>query len=408
MPRFSYKAVSADGKTLEGEMEARSQAAVIDRLQTLGYIPIRAAEISESSGANKQSQRWPLLPSRRVAQQQVAIFTHELATLLRARLPLDRALEILIELSPDVRVKQLVTRIREKVHDGATLSAAMETQQGVFSKLYLNMIRAGEAGGALDLVLTRLAEYMERARELRETVTSALIYPLILLSVACLSVVILLIFVVPQFQQLFEDAGKALPLATQIVVSVGELLRGYGWLLILVIVAAWFYMRRQLSEPSTRYRWDTHFLKLPLLGELITKLEVARFSRTLGTLLTNGVPLLTALVIVKETLTNRVLAESMGNVSESLKQGHGLAQPLMELSHFPRLAVHMVRVGEETGHLEDMLLQVADVYDKEVRAAIKRFLAVLEPALILSLGVIIAAIIMSILVAILSINELAF
>ncbi|HYY16421.1 MAG TPA: type II secretion system F family protein [Gammaproteobacteria bacterium] len=407
MPLFRYKAVGADGKIAEGDLEARSQTAAIDRLQTMGYVPIRADEISATQ-ADKRSLRRPLFGSRQITQSRVAVLTQELATLLRAKLPLDRALELLIELSPNARVRQVVTQIREQVHDGATLSAAMETQKGVFSRLYLNMVRAGEAGGAVDSVLMRLAEYMERARELRDTVSSALIYPAILLGVAGLSVVVLLIFVVPQFQQMFEDAGQALPFATQVVISLGEALRGYWWLMLGVILAVAYYFRKQFAEPATRYRWDNRLLGVPLLGELIAKLEVARFSRTLGTLMINGVPLLTALGIVKETLTNQVLAQSMGNVAESLKQGHGLAQPLMEAPYFPKLAAHMIRVGEETGHLEEMLIQVADVYDKEVRSSIKRLLALLEPALILTLGLVIAAIIISILVAILSINELAF
>jgi general secretion pathway protein F len=407
MPLFRYKAVGADGKIAKGDLEARSQTAAIDRLQTMGYVPIRADEITAAQ-ADKRSLRRPLFGSRQITQSRVAVLTQELATLLRAKLPLDRALELLIELSPNARVRQVVTQIREQVHDGATLSAAMETQKGVFSRLYLNMVRAGEAGGAVDSVLMRLAEYMERARELRDTVTSALIYPAILLGVAGLSVVVLLIFVVPQFQQMFEDAGQALPFATQVVISLGEALRGYWWLMSGVILAVAYYFRKQFAKPATRYRWDNRLLGVPLLGELIAKLEVARFSRTLGTLMINGVPLLTALGIVKETLTNQVLAQSMGNVAESLKQGHGLAQPLMEAPYFPKLAAHMIRVGEETGHLEEMLIQVADVYDKEVRSSIKRLLALLEPALILTLGLVIAAIILSILVAILSINELAF
>ena len=407
MPLFRYKAVGADGKIAQGDLEARSQTAAIDRLQTMGYVPIRADEITVAQ-ADKRSLRRPLFGSRQITQSQVAVLTQELATLLRAKLPLDRALELLIELSPNARVQHLVTQIREQVHDGATLSAAMETQKGAFSRLYLNMVRAGEAGGAVDSVLMRLAEYMERARELRDTVTSALIYPAILLGVAGLSVVVLLIFVVPQFQQMFEDAGQALPFATEVVISLGEALRGYWWLMSGVILAVAYYFRKQFAEPATRYRWDNRLLGVPLLGELIAKLEVARFSRTLGTLMINGVPLLTALSIVKETLTNQVLAQSMGNVAESLKQGHGLTQPLMEAPYFPKLAAHMIRVGEETGHLEEMLIQVADVYDKEVRSSIKRLLALLEPALILTLGLVIAAIILSILVAILSINELAF
>jgi general secretion pathway protein F len=406
MPLYKYKAVTAEGEIVEGEMEARAQPAVIERLQALGYVPIRADEIKSSVGGDTSWLGF-LRGSDRVSQKDVTIVTQELATLLRAKLPLDRALEILIEVSPNAVVRRLLTRVRERVHDGATLSAAMEAQKGVFSRLYLNMLRVGEASGALDLVLIRLAEYLERARELRETVTSALIYPAILLCVAGLSVIVLLVFVVPQFQQLFDDAGKELPLATQIVIGVGDFLRAYGWTLLLAVIAATWYMRKQLDAPASRQRWDIRFLKLPLVGELITKLEVARFSRTLGTLMSNGVPLLTALSIVKETLTNTALAESMSGVAENLKQGRGLAQPLMEVAAFPRFAAHMVRVGEETGHLDEMLLEVAEVYDKEVRSTIKRLLALLEPVLILGLGLIIAGIIMSILVAILSVNELA-
>ncbi len=408
MALYRYKASTPQGEVHEGELEARDLPALIERLQGLGYIPIRAEEVGAPGGRLKRPFWRAWRRSKRIAQAQLAVLTQELATLLGARLPLDRALEVLIEIAADGSMRELLTRIREAVHGGATLSAAMEAQPGVFSRLYLNMLRAGEAGGAVEVVLTRLSEYLERARELRETVTSALIYPAILLGVAGLSVIVLLIYVVPQFQQLFEDAGQALPFATELVIGAGNLLRDYWWALLLAGAGAWAYLQKQMSVPATRYRWDQRFLKLPLIGDLITRVEVARFSRMLGTLLMNGVPLLTGLSIVKETLGNLVLAEAMGTVSERLRHGHGLAEPLQEVPYFPKLAVHMVRVGEETGQLEQMLLQVAEVYDREVRAAVKRMLALLEPALILGLGIVIAAIIMSILVAILSVNELAF
>ncbi|MCC8998445.1 MAG: type II secretion system F family protein, partial [Candidatus Contendobacter sp.] len=215
-------------------------------------------------------------------------------------------------------------------------------------------------------------------------------------------------FVVPQFQRLFADAGKALPLATQIVIAVGDGFRHYWWaggVAILLLTAA---MRQQLSQPESRIRWDRWFLRLPLFGDLIAKVETARLSRTLGTLLGNGVSLLNALTIVRETLSNRVLAGALGEVAEHVKTGRGLADPLLESGDFPKLAVQMVRVGEETGQLQEMLLQVADTYDAEVQTAVKRMLTLLEPAMILGLGVIIAGIIMSILVAILSLNDLAF
>jgi general secretion pathway protein F len=323
-------------------------------------------------------------------------------------LPLDRAFSILIGISDEESVKTLLSHVQERVRGGSSLADALEAQQGVFSRLYLNMVRAGEAGGSLEVVLVRLAEFMERSKALRDSVTSALIYPAILLSVAGLSVIILLTFVVPQFQQLFRDAGKALPLATQVVIAVGDGLRSYWWLGVLVITAVVLTIKNQLQRPPSRYRWDSLSLRTPLLGDLVAKVETARLARTLGTLLGNGVSLLTALAIVKDTLNNQVLAAALGGVAENLKAGKGLAEPLMETEVFPKLAVHMIRVGEETGQLQEMLLKVADTYDGEVQSTVKRLLALLEPALILGLGVIIAGIIMSILVAILGLNELAF
>jgi general secretion pathway protein F len=269
------------------------------------------------------------------------------------------------------------------------------------------MLRAGEAGGALDVVLERLSEFMERSRELRETVQSALIYPAILVGVAVLSVAVLLVWVVPQFSAMFESSGKALPLPTQIVIALGEFVGHWWWALLLAGVALWLWFARQMREPSSRRVWDRRLLRLPLFGDLIAKVEVARMARTLGTLLVNGVSLLTALSIVRETLSNQVLSESLGKVAAQLKEGKGLGKPLMETGLFPKLSVHMVMVGEETGKLQEMLLRVADVYDREVRSAVKRMLSLLEPVLILGLGSVIGAIIMSILVAILSVNDLA-
>ncbi len=238
--------------------------------------------------------------------------------------------------------------------------------------------------------------------------TSALIYPIILLTVSALSVIILLTFVVPQFQRLFADAGKTLPLATQIVIAVGDGFRYYWWAGAIVIVLIVAAVRRMLNQPDSRARWDRWLLRAPLFGDLIAKVETARLTRTLGTLLGNGVSLLNALTIVRETLTNQVMASALGEVAEHAKTGRGLAEPLMEAGHFPKLAVQMIRVGEETGQLQEMLIQVADTYDGEVQTAVKRLLTLLEPALILGLGAVVAGIIMSILVAILSLNELAF
>lgn len=404
MPLYRYKAVTPGGEFQEGEMEGLAQNNVVDRLQVMGLIPIRIDETSNLGGVGTAQG---LFRKNRVSQADVAVFTQEIATLLKAGLPLDRCLEILIGLSASEPVRQLMTQVREDVRGGAALSVAMESQRDVFSRFYLNMIRAGEAGGALDVVLQRLTEFMERSKELRETVKSALMYPAILIGVALLSVAILLMWVVPQFSQMFEESGKALPLPTQIVIGAGDAVRGYWWAIILGGVGIYVWFSRQMREPSSRYKWDKRVLSLPLVGDLVGKLEVARFSRTLGTLIGNGVALLTALAIVKDTLSNTVMAQGLGVVAAQLKEGKGLGKPLMDTGLFPKLAIHLVMVGEETGKLQEMLIRIADIYDREVHSTVKRMLALMEPVLILGLGLVIGGIIMSILVAILSVNDLA-
>ena len=406
MPRYRYEAVDASGEVVRDELDAATLDAAIARLRDQGLLPLAVNEAK--SGFLRGGFGQPLFSKRRaLSRKTIALLTQQLASLLHAGMPLDRALTILIGVTEDEQAKPVLERVQEKVRGGSSLADALEVQ-GVFSRFYLNMIRAGEAGGALDVVLKRLTEFLERSQALRETVTSALIYPIILLSVSALSVIILLTFVVPQFQRLFADAGKALPLATQIVIAVGDGFRYYWWVGAILVVLLSAVVRRQLSQPESRARWDDWFLRLPLFGDLIAKVETARLSRTLGTLLGNGVSMLNALTIVRETLSNQVLAGALGEVAEHVKTGRGLADPLLEAGRFPKLAVQMIRVGEETGQLQEMLLQVADTYDGEVQTAVKRMLTLLEPALILGLGVIIAGIIMSILVAILSLNDLAF
>ncbi|MCP5159607.1 MAG: type II secretion system F family protein [Gammaproteobacteria bacterium] len=406
MSRYRYEAVDSAGETLRDEMEAPTPEAAVERLRDQGLLPLSISEVK--GGFLRGGFGQPLFSKRQaLSRRSTLLLTQQLASLLRAGMPLDRALTILIGVSEDEKTRTLLERAQEKVRGGSSLADALEAQ-GAFSRFYLNMIRAGEAGGALEVVLKRLTEFLERSQALRETVTSALIYPLILLTVSALSVIILLTFVVPQFQRLFADAGKALPLATQIVIAAGDGFRHYWWAGFILIVLGLLVMRRQMSQPESRARWDRWVLRLPLFGDLIAKVETARLSRTLGTLLGNGVSLLNALAIVRETLSNQVMATALGEVAEHVKTGRGLAEPLQDAERFPKLAVQMIRVGEETGQLQEMLIQIADTYDGEVQTAVKRLLTLLEPAMILGLGVIIAGIIMSILVAILSLNELAF
>jgi general secretion pathway protein F len=405
MPLFAYKAVNSVGEIEEAVRDAVDEQALIAALQAEGYIPIRVEPASTKTFLGLR------LGTRqsRLSQKDIGLFTGELATLLESGLPLDKSLSVLMGITEDnERLNKLIARVLEKVKGGAALADALEKQTGTFTKFYLNMIRAGEAGGSLGDVLTRLSDYLERSKELKDTVSTALIYPTILLMMSLASLFVMLTFVVPQFTEMFESAGKALPVSTQIVVALADWLQSYWWALALAVVVISAYMNFQLADPVTKTVWDKRFLALPLVGNILLNKETANISRTLGTLLGNGVSILTALVIVRETVDNRVLAAAIQDAEEQLKQGKTMSDALLEKGVFPKMAMQMIKMGEETGRLEEMLLRVATIYDKQLRIAIQRMLALLEPALIIALGLMIAGIIVSILLAILSVNDLAF
>ncbi len=408
MPVFQYKAVTPAGEVLEGAMDAATRTGVIERLRDMGYTPIRAVEAGVAEGVPAAARKGPssALFRKGVSQDEIGVVTREIATLLNAGLPLDRSLEILVGLAESERVADILRKVRNDVRGGASLSKALDGQGGAFSRFYVNMVRAGEAGGALADVLARLAEFMERSKDLRESVKSALIYPTILLVVALASVVILLAVVVPQFEPIFEQSGKALPWVTEMVLGAGALMRGYWWAIVLGGAAAVFLAAKRLESPEAKIVWDRQVLRLPVVGDLAAKVETARLARTLGTLLRNGVSLVNALSIARETMDNTFMAAGLGEVARELKTGRGFAKPMLETRRFPAFAVHMIQVGEETGRLDQMLLDVADVYDKEVARAVKRALALLEPAMILFLTFVVGAVILSILAAMLSIYDL--
>jgi general secretion pathway protein F len=408
MPLYSYRAVSAAGDVATGEIEAANESEIVDRLRDQGLLPMQIAQsLGVASGAAvARAPRQSLFAPRRVTRDHLLALTRDLATLLRAGLTLDRALELEISLATSLPVATMLQGIRDEVRGGRSLSQALDARRDVFSRFYVNIVRAGEAGGALGTVLTRLAETMERNKELRDSVRSALIYPTILVFVAVASIMILLVFVVPQFQTTFAQAGKALPIPTQIVIVVGTFLRNWWWAMIpaIVLFVAWF--RRRGRNPAVRRVRDTRLLRTPLLGDLIAKVEIARFARTLSTLLGNGVTLLAGLAIVKETMGNVVLASGFDGVIAKLREGKGFGRPMAETGLYPRLATQMILIGEESGRLEEMLTRVADVYDREVATSIKRFLAVLEPVLILSLAVLVGGIVFSILLGVMGMSEL--
>jgi len=401
MPLFTYKAVTPAGETLTGEMEAPSQDLVIAHIQETGNIPVQAREVS--AGLRLES----LLRGRQgLSQREIGDLTGQLATLLGAGLPLDRSLGILVELAENERVERTLQKIRDRVREGISLSQALEERHGVFSRFYINMVRAGEMGGALDQTLARMSEYLERAKELKDGVVSALIYPALLVILAIASLMLLMIYVIPQFTPMFEDFGGELPWLTRVVVGVGSLLQNYWWALLGGVALAALWFRRQMANPPTRLKWDTRFLKTRWLGDVIAKIEMARLARTTGTLLVNGVPLLSAISIARNVMSNTRLREGVGETAKKVKTGAPLARALADSGDFPRLALQMINVGEETGQLDGMLLKVADTYDREVRTTLDRLMALLVPALTLGLAALIGTIVMSVLMAILGINEL--
>ena len=405
MPVFSYKAINNQGLIEQGVKNTIDQKALLAELQEQGFIPISIEE-----GSGKTFLGFKLADAGiRLSNKEIALLTGELATLLDSGLPLDRSLQVLIELTEDnEKLSKLISHVLEKVKGGVSLADAFENQSGVFSRFYLNMIRAGEMGGNLGDVLSRLAEYLERSQELKDTVATALIYPAVLLVMSLASLFVMLTFVVPQFTEMFESSGQALPIPTQIVVALADGLQAYWWLILLCVISISSYMKSQLADPIRRKVWDARFLAMPLFGNIILNMETANLTRTLGTLLGNGVSILKALGIVRETAGNTVIADILDQAEQRLKQGERMSDALTESACFPKLAVQMIKMGEETGRLEEMLLRVATIYDKQLRTAIERMLALLEPALIITLGLMIAGIIVSILLAILSVNDLAF
>ena len=343
-----------------------------------------------------------------IPKPQLLQFTQELGTLLAAGLPLDRSLSILGNLIEGEEFTKVMRTLLEAVRAGKSLAAAMAEHSDVFPKIYVNMIRAGESGGILESVLRYLTDYMERSLALKEDVKSASIYPVILAAAAGLSLLVLFIYVIPRFALIFKDVGQALPWITKLFLDFSEALTQYGWIILLLlivgVVGGLFYLR----SPEGRSEWDRFCLRVWLLGDLVRKFETARFARTLAALLKGGVPLLEALGTVQGVVSNRLLARAIGQVQVRVREGKGMARPLGESGLFPPLALNMIAVGEETGKLDVMLNDVAEHYDQEVKRTTKRLTAILEPALILGMGLVIGVVVVSMLLAIFSINDLPF
>ncbi len=397
MAIFSYRATTLDGSIMEGVVEAADEKAAIERLKNTGIIPLKVAAPKEGI-----KRRLTLRSSR----GDLLTFTTELSVLLSAGLPLDRSLNILSEISESKEMKNIVQSILKSIREGSSFSDALSRHPRVFPRLYVNMTRAGEAGGVMDVVLDKLSEFLESAKELKEHIVSAMIYPAILTVAGGASIIILVTYVLPKFSLIFAELGGSLPFSTKVILTFSNGLKSYWWVVLLSMITGWIIFKNYIKSDTGKYKWDA--FKLKVMGEVILKLETARFCRTLGTLLKSGVPLLQALTNSKDVISNRVIASSIDGVLKGAKEGKGIAVPLSDANVFPPLALSMIKVGEETGQLDSMLMKVASTYEKSLKVAVKRFVSLFEPAVILAMGLIIGFIVISMLMAIFSMTELPF
>ncbi len=403
MPLFTYKAVSSEGRVTEGTLEAADQKTALAKLQEQGQLPIKVTS-SEEKGLLGSELTLPW-QRKKVRRSDLLVFTQELATLTGAGLPLDRSLTILSNLTENEYLREIVKELLREIKGGKSLSDSMAIYPHVFPKLYVSMVKAGEAGGALDAILIRLIEYLEEAEELKNYFTSSMIYPVILGTISSAAIILMVTFVIPKFADIFENAGAPVPLPMRIMLGISGVITGYWWLFLLIIIGAVLLTRRYLNSEQGRTRLDTALLKMPLLGNLMTQLEVSRFSRTLGTLLKSAVPMIQSISIVREVVGNTVISKSLDRVIAGVKKGDGLSKPLHDTKVFPDFSIHLLEVGEETGRLDEMLLRVADTYDRDVRNSVKRLVALFEPMIILFMGVLIGLMVVSMLYSIFSIND---
>ena len=404
MPSYNYKASTFEGKIVEGTMEASDDGTVSLKLQEMGLLPVRIGMSGHQTTFTREID-WPW-KRKKVRRKDLLVFTQELHTLVHAGFPLDRTLAVLGQLAESPAMAEVVQDVLKEVKGGKSFSEALAKYPAVFPKVYVSMVKAGEAGGALDEILSRLSTYLLTSEDLRSYIVSSMIYPVLLSIVGIASVTILTIFVVPRFTAIFQDMGVPLPLPMAILKNLSGFLTYYWWAVLIMIVLVGVYFKRFQGSTEGRLKWDRWMLRIPLVGALLRKIEVARFSRSLGTLLHGGVPLLQSMTIVREIIANQSIAVMIEPIRNGIKKGEGITQPMKQSGVFPPLAMHLIEVGEESGKLDGMLIQVAEVYDVEVRNSIKNLIAFFEPALILLMGVIIGTIVVSMLMAIFSINDI--
>src|SRR5438105_2979300 len=423
MPRFNYVALDARGQEASGLLEAASSNAAISQLRQAGYFPTSVIEEAIISPDGKEARRRTptaarmtkprakkgivLFQRRKVKSKILMIFTRQLATLIDSGLPLLRSLNVLMKQERDKVLKNTINKLADAVQGGNTFSDALALHPRIFNDLYVNMVKAGEVGGVLELVLNRLAEFQEKATKIKNKVVAAMVYPIIVMTMAIGIMGFLLVFIVPKFEQIFHDmlGDKPLPAITTFVITVSKFVQGHWLIIIGVLVAAVAGYRFANRTARGRSTIDRFKLRVPLFGDVIRKTAISRFSRTLGTLVTSGVPILQALNITRETAGNMVIARAISQVHESVKEGESIVQPLEASAAFPPMVVSMIDVGEETGQLPEMLLKIADVYDDEVDNSVAAMTAALEPIMIVFLALVVGTIVIALFLPLISIIQ---
>lgn len=405
MPQFEYKAKKDDGSVVTGTLQAESERSALDSLGRMGVFPL-AIESRDEDKATARAQAAPRQVARRVRPADVALFTRQLGDLMHAGVPLNRGLHTLAQQTTNLTLAETIADIEKQISSGATLHDALGKYPKVFSNLYLSMVKAGETGGFLEDVLRRLSLFIEKDQELRSRISSALAYPILLIVIGTCAIAFLMVFFIPRFSEIFKKMGGDLPWPTHIVMSVSYFFRDYWFLVFLGMIGAVAGFRRLASTREGRRIIDRMRIRLPLFGDIVRKNAVSRFSRTLGTLLKSGVAILAALDISKEAMANAVLMEDIDEASAGVKQGKGLAEILRNSHYFPVMVIDMIAVGEETGNLDEVLITVADSFDLQVERAVRVFIALFEPALLLVMAALVGFIVIAMLLPVFTMSSM--
>jgi len=407
MPVFEYVGIDSKGKRAQGTVDGDSERAARQKLRRMGVFPTSLG--MEGGGAKKAGLSMNVDVAKylqRIKPAEVALMTRQLSTLVGSGIPLVDALNALVEQITNPKLRGMVSRAKDKVTEGSKLSDALRGNPKVFSDLYVNMIAAGETSGALEVVLMRLADFMEGQARLRSKVIGAMIYPAIMSVVGVGLMVMLLVYVVPKVTKIFEDVDATLPLPTRILMSASDILSNYWYVFIFLVPAAIYAIKRYLRTPNGRAWWDKKLLTMPLAGKINKLIITARFSRTLATLLASGVPLLGALDIVKNIITNTRLKDVIEKTRDAVREGENVGDTLKKSGEFPPLVTHMISIGEKTGELEKMLVRIADTYDNDVDNALSTLTTLLEPIMILVMAGVVSFIVLSILLPIMQLNQI--